>query len=198
MSKTKQDTVLKFNTLDEAEKAVYEYVKSGKNFRDIAQTGFDIVGNIKRFNPSQISKIKAKFEPKPAENHLDQDKSKVFALFKKNKKPTDVIIETSLSFDYVKKAYEEYLEFEKQMIVPKFWINNLEKFADSITNPDGKNKLGHIHYALSVAAKSHLELQTHIYYCCVCKKPMSIKNESLQSACDYLSQKWGHAECITS
>ncbi|MCE9653423.1 MAG: hypothetical protein K8Q89_10290 [Nitrosarchaeum sp.] len=55
MSKTKQETVLKFNSINEAEKAVYEYVKSGKNFRDIAQTGFDIAGNIKRFNPSQIS-----------------------------------------------------------------------------------------------------------------------------------------------
>ena len=31
MSKTKQETILKFNTIDEAEKAVYEQVKSGKN-----------------------------------------------------------------------------------------------------------------------------------------------------------------------
>lgn len=63
MTKTKQETVLKFNTIDEVEKAVYDQRKFGKNFRDIAQTGFDIIGNVKRFNPSQISKIKAKFEP---------------------------------------------------------------------------------------------------------------------------------------
>lgn len=196
MSKTKQETVLKFSTLEEAEKKLYEMVKSGTNFREIAKTGFDIAGNIKRFNPSQISKIKAKFEPKPSENHLDQDKSKVFSLFKKNKKPTDVIIETGLSFEYVKKAYEEFTELEGKMVVPKFWINNLENFADGISEKTGKNVLGHIHYAFSVAHNSHVELQSHIYYCCVCEEQIPIKDKTLQAACDYLSQKWGHAKCL--
>ncbi|AJW71035.1 hypothetical protein [Nitrosopumilus adriaticus] len=196
MSKTKQETVLKFSTIDEAEKKLYEMIKSGTNFREIAKTGFDISGNIKRYNPSQISKIKAKFEPKLPENNRDPDKAKVFSLFKKNKKPTDVIIETGLNYEYVKKSYEEYLEFEEKMLVPKYWINNLVNYADGISEQVGKNKLGHIHYALSVAHNSHVELQKHIYYCCVCEEQIPIKDKTLQAACDYLSQKWGHAECI--
>lgn len=196
MAKTKQELVLKFNTLDEAEKSVYELVKSGKNFRDITKTGFDIAGNIKRFNPSQISKIKAKFEPKSPENHLDQDKSKVFALFKKNKKPTDVIIETGLSYEYVKKSYEEFLSLEKKVVIPKYWLDNLEEFASYIRESSGNNKLGDIHYAFSVAKDSHLELKSHVYYCSGCEEPMPINGKSLQSACDYLSQRWGHVKCI--
>ena len=198
MTKTKRDLILKFDTLEEAEKAVYELVKQGKNFRDIAQIGFDIAGNVKRYNPSQISKIKAKLEPKAPENHLDQDKSKVFALFKKNKKPTDVIIETGLSFEYVKKSYEEFLEFEEKILVPKYWIDNLVGFADWIKESDGRNKLGHIHNAFSVAKDSHVELQDHVYNCSVCGEEMKIKDKSLQSASNYLSQSWGHAECIKS
>lgn len=196
MTKTKQELVLKFNTIDEVEKAVYELVKSGKNFRDIAKTSFDIAGNVKRFNPSQISKIKAKFEPKLPENNRDPDKATVFALFKKNKKPTDVIIETGLSFEYVKKSYTEFLEFEGKMLVPKFWIDNLEGFANFITEPHGNNKLGNIHYAFSVAKNSHLELESHVYNCCVCEEVMPIKDKSLQSASEHLSKSWGHAECI--
>lgn len=196
MPKTKQELILKFDTLEDAEKAVYELVKLGKNFRDIAKTGFDIVGNVKRFNPSQISKIKAKFEPKLTENNRDPDKATVFALFKKNKKPTDVIIETGLSYEYVKKSYEEFLEFENKMLVPKYWIDNLEGFANSVTDIHGNNKLGHIHYAFSVAKDSHLELQKHIYFCSICGEEMKIKGKSLQAASDYLSQSWGHAECI--
>ena len=196
MVKTKQELILKFDTIDETEKAVYELVKSGKNFRDIAQTGFDIAGNVKRYNPSQISKIKAKFEPKLPENNRDPDKATAFTLFKKNKKPTDVIIETGLSYEYVKKSYEEYLSFEEKMLVPKYWINNLAEFASYIRDPSGSNKLGDIHYAFSVAKDSQLELKSHIYYCCGCEEPITIKDKTLQAACDYLSQKWGHAECI--
>lgn len=184
MSKTKQEIVLKFNTLDEAEKAVYELVKSGKNFRDIAQTGFDIAGNVKRYNPSQISKIKAKFEPKLPENNRDPDKATVFALFKKNKKPTDVIIETGLSYEYVKKSYEEYLSFEKKIIIPKHWLDNLEDTAYYVIDIDGKTKLEHIRSALSIAKDSHLELRSHIYYCCGCEEPITIKDKTLQAACN--------------
>lgn len=196
MSKTKQEIILKFNTIDEAEQAVYDQVKSGKNFRDIAQTGFDISGNIKRFNPSQISKIKAKFEPKLPENNRDPDKATVFSFFKKNKKPTDVIIETGLSYEYVKKSYEEFLEFEKKVIIPKYWLDDLEDAGYYVIYSDGENKLEHIRNAFITAKDSYLELESHIYYCCKCEEPIPIKDKTLQAACDYLSQNWGHAECI--
>ena len=197
MSETKSNqNLIIVNSLEEAEKYVYKLTQENKNPREISQIGFSINGVVKRFNPVQISKIKAKFEPKIPENNRDQDKSRVFSLFKKNKKPVDVIIQTSLSYEYVKKSYQEYLDFEEKTLVPKYWLDNLEEFADYVRDPDGINKLGHIHCAFSVAKGSHLELQNHIYYCCVCSKQMPIRGKLLQAACDYLSKTWGHSECI--
>ena len=197
MSETKlNQNLITVNSIEEAEKEIYKSIQANKNPREITQIGFSINGDVKRFNPAQIRKIKAKFEPKIPENNQDQDKSRVFSLFKKNKKPVDVIIQTSLSYEYVKKSYDEFLEFEEKAIVPKYWLDNLEQFAYYVTDPDGPNKLGHIHYAFSVAKESHLELESHIFYCCRCKKKMSIRDNAVQAACDYLSKTWGHSECI--
>ena len=186
------------NSLEEAEKEIYKSIQANKNPREITQIGFSINGVVKRFNPAQIREIKAKFEPKIPENNRDQDKSRVFSLFKKNKKPVDVIIQTSLSYEYVKRSYQEYLDFEEKTLVPKYWLDNLEEFADYVRDPDGMNKLGHIHYAFSVAKASHLELESHIFYCCGCKKKTSIRDNALQAACNYLSKTWGHLECINN
>jgi len=197
MSETKSNqNLIMVNSLEEAEKQVYKLRQANKNPREIAQIGFSINGVVKRFNPVQISKIKAKYEPNIPKNNRDQDKSRVFSLFKKNKTPVDVVILTGLSYEYVKKSYAEFLEFEEKTIVPKYWLDNLGEFADYVTDPDENNKLTHIHYAFSVAKESHLELQNHIYYCCICSNQIPIRGKSLQSACDYLSKKWGHSECI--
>jgi len=197
MSKTKSNqNLITVNSLEEAEKQVYKLIQANKNPREISQIGFSINGVVKRFNPVQIREIKAKFEPKIPENNRDQDKSRVFSLFKKNKKPVDVIIQTGLNYEYVKKSYDEFLEFEENTIVPKYWLDNLEEFADYVTDPDGPNKLGHIHCAFSVAKESHIELQKHFFYCCKCGEEIRIRENTLEAAHNFLSSKWGHSECI--
>ena len=112
-SVSKTDQNIEVNTLEEAEQQIYRLVKSGKNFRDIVKSTFLINDTLKRFSLSQISNIKNKFELKINESNRDAEKALVFKLFKQGKSPTEVLIKTGLSYDYIKKAREEYLEFQK-------------------------------------------------------------------------------------
>jgi len=186
---------IKVESLEQAEKIILEHVNNGENYRDIAQITFDVNGTVKRFNPSQISKIKAKYETSQAQNGHDPDKSMIFKMFRKGKNPTDVLIETGLNFEYVKKAYEEYLEFEGHEIVPKSWIENLLEIAGYVFVWTEEEKLTYINEAFSIAKESHLELEKHVYNCCNCGKEMPIKDKSLKDACNYLSLRWCHEEC---
>jgi len=186
---------IKVDSIDQAEKIILEHVNNGENYRDIAQVTFNVNGNIKRFNPSQISKIKAKYEENQAQNAHDADKSLVFKMFRKDKNPTDVVIETGLNFDYVKKAYEEYLEYEEKELVPKKWLENLVEIAGYVFVWTQEEKLSYINEAFSIAKESHLELEKHIFYCCKCGQETAISNKVLKAASNYLSKNWGHVEC---
>ena len=194
MSETKSNqNLIIVNSLEEAEKYVYKLTLENKNPREISQIGFSINGVVKRFNPVQISKIKAKFEPKIPENNRDQDKSRVFSLFKKNKKPVDVIIQTSLSYEYVKKSYQEYLEFEKMKILPNWFEEYMRNLASEIREcPD----LADVYHTLQEAVQSYHELQKHFFYCCKCGEEIRIRDNALEAAHNFLSNKWAHSECI--
>jgi len=115
---------IKVDSIDQAEKIILEHVNNGENYRDIAQIAFDVNGTTKRFNPSQISKIKAKNEENQAQNARDPDKSLVFKMFKAGKSITDVVIETKLEFDYVTKAHKEFLESEDKVMIPKWFFDD--------------------------------------------------------------------------
>jgi len=187
--------VIKVDSIEQAEKIILEHVNNVENYRDIAQITFNVNGTTKRFNPSQISKIKAKIEENQAQNGHDADKSMVFKMFRKDKNPTDVVIETGLNFDYVKKAHEEYLEFEGHEIVPKSWLENLVEIAGYVFVWTEEEKLSYINEAFSTAKESHLELEKHIFYCCKCGQETTIINNALKAASNYLSKSWGHVDC---
>jgi len=189
------DDYITVDSLDQAEKIILEHINNGENYRDISQITFSINGTIKRFNPSQISKIKGKNEQSQAQNRHDSDKCLVYKMFRKGKNPTDVVIETGLNFEYVKKAYEEYLEFEEQELVPKYWLDNLEKFAGYVSEVSENNRLGDIHYAFSVAKESHLELEKFVFTCSKCDEDARINGKALEDAQQYLSSKWKHTDC---
>jgi len=116
---------IKVDSLEQAEKIILEHVNNFENYRDIAQIAFDVNGTVKRFNPSQISKIKAKSQEKQAQNALDPDKSLVFKKLKEGKSVIDVVIETRLEFDYVKKAHEEFLESEDKVMIPEWFYSDV-------------------------------------------------------------------------
>jgi len=179
MSETESINV---ETIEEAEKIILEHVNNGKNYRDIAQITFDVNGTVKRFNPSQISKIKAKNEESQAQNAHDPDKSLVFKKFRKGKTPIDVIIETGLDYDYVINAYEEYLDLEDKTVVYQSWIDNLHKMSMEIIKPCGYSREKDIVTALERAKDSHLKLKNFVCTCSVCEESMSVNDEMMEDA----------------
>jgi len=179
-------------TLEESELEVYKYIQQGKNYREIAQVEFLINNTIRRFNPSQIHKIKEKFEPKIVSSNQDPDKALVFNLFKKGTSPTDVLIQTGLSFEFVDKAYAEFLEFEKKVVVPAWFEEYLYDLAFTMRECDGLNE---VYACLKEAVDSYVELQKHVYSCSQCGEPIKMREKSLEDAMQYLSSKWHHTVC---
>lgn len=181
-----------FTTLPSAELKVYELIQKGENYRNITKTEFVVDGVVKRFNPSQISQIKAKFEAKSGSNNQDPDKAKVFKLFKKGLTPTDVLIQTGLSYDFVNKAYQEFLEFEKRVTVLK-WVE--EYFFELAWDIKECNNWNDVYSCMKKAVESHRELKEHFYYCCECGEQIPIRGKSLEDARNYLSERWHHKVC---
>ncbi len=183
------------NSIDAAEKIILENINNGKNYRDIAQITFSINGTIKRFNPSQISQIKAKNEENQAQSRRDPDKALAFKLLKSGTSPTDVLIKTGLPSEFVKEANEEFLDFEDQTTVYNAWIDNLHDISLKIRSPTGPNSLVDIALAFERAKDSHLELENYVCSCSVCGESMRISDEMLEDAKKYLSSKWHHSSC---
>jgi len=180
------------DSLDQAEKIILEHINEGKNYRDIAQITFSINGTIKRFNPSQISKIKAKSEQNQAQNRHDQDKSTVFKMFKKRKKLADVVIDTKLDYDYVKNAHQQYLESENMVEIPKSFYEKImsvaSHFGDAETMVNVESRLEDLYKA---------EKRAKLLFCdCgLCGEPMEINEEMLEDSKNYLSPRWNHDHC---
>ena len=181
------------NSIDAAEKIILEHINNGKNYRDIAQITFSINGTIKRFNPSQISQIKAKSEQKQAQNRHDSDKSTVFKMFKKGKKLTDVIIETGLDYDYVKNARKQYLDSEKLVEIPKSFYDNVMGIASYFGD---KETIFYVELRLENLYESDQRVEGYVCDCSVCGKEMKINDAMLEDAKKYLSSKWHHGNCV--
>jgi len=186
-------------TLEQAEREIYDMILRGDNYNQISQVKFAINGNSRRFNPSQISKIKAKFEEKQqkikdetkAENK-DENKAIVFELFKKGAKPIDVIIKTRLEYAFVKKSYEEFLEMDGKKTVPSWFESGLYELSGGIKHC--KN-ITDVYHCIQNAFNAYDELQTHVFFCSRCKESISIRGQTLDDASRYLSEKWYHKNC---
>lgn len=191
--RTTKNQLLKEVSFDEAEDEVYRQVKSGTNFRDITKLGFLINGIVKHFNPSQISKIKTKFEPKIDTKNLDLDKAKVFKLFKKGMKPTNVLIKTGLGYDFVDKAHREFLEFENRVIVPQWFEEYMYNLAFKVGDV---NNLPEVYRKLRAAVDSHLLIKKFPIICNDCKKPFYFDENAFREARLYLMrEKWCGEDC---
>jgi len=187
------DNYITVDSLDQAEKIILEHINNGENYRDIAQITFTINDTIKRFNPSQISKIKGKNEENQAQNLLDPDKSTVFKMFKKGKKLTDVIIDTGLDYDYVKKAHRQYLESEQLVEIPKSFYDNVMGIASYFGD---KETIFFVELRLENLYESDQRVKEYVCDCSVCGKEMKINDAMLEDAKKYLSAKWHHGNCV--
>ena len=192
MSNTKTED-LKPTTLQEAKKIVYAKLCQNINPKEITQIPFLIDEKVTRFNPAQIRKIREEFEPKIEQNNRDPDKALCFKLFKKGKLPADVIIETGLTYEYVIAAYEEYCRLQGKKLVP-IWF--YEEVMESIKVIDERYFEINIEEAMNKFVDAYQELEDHVFSCCRCGKSIHIRGRSLEDSQQYLSSKWGHAECI--
>jgi len=194
MSKTKTEDP-KPTTLQEAKKTIYAKLCQNINPKEITQISFLIDDKITRFNPAQIRKIREEFEPKIEQKNRDPDKALCFKLFKKGKLPVDVIIETGLTYEFVMKAYEEYCRLQGKKIVP-IWF--YEEVMESIKVIDERYFEINIEEAMNKFVDAYQELEDHVYSCYGCGKNIPIRNRTLEDSQQYLSSKWGHAECINN
>ena len=189
------DDVIKVETLEQAEKIILEHINNGENYRDIAQITFEVNGTIKRFNPSQISKIKAKKEQNKPQNPRDSDISLVFKMFRKEKTPVDVIIETGLDYEYVTHAYDQFLDLEDQTTVPETWVFNLMQMSADISKLPGPSREYDITTAFEIAKESYFKLKNFVCNCSICEESMSVNDEMMEDAKQYLSSIWKHVDC---
>jgi len=186
------DNYITVESLEQAEKIILEHINNGENYRDIAQITFSINDNIKRFNPSQISKIKGKNEENQAQNRHDSDKSRVFKMFKKGKKLTDVVIDTGLDYDYVKNARKQYLDSENLVEIPKSFYKKIMSVASYFGDTE---TIFNVEWRLEDLYKSDHRVEEYVCDCSVCGEEMKINDEMLEDAKQYLSSKWGHGNC---
>jgi len=185
--------VIKVDSIEQAEKIILEHINSGENYRDIAQITFDVNGTVKRFNPSQISKIKAKYEQNQAQNTRDPDKSRCFKLFRKGKSPVDVVIETGLSYEYVKKAHKEFLESEDKVMIPAWFYEDVRFLAGY---PGYSQTLENATKVMYELIESDQVIQSIFSNCTVCGNSWDWEvDEPLKVAKKNLRVAWHHEKC---
>ena len=195
--KIQQKQSLKPITIEDAKQKIYQLVLEGKNPREISQLPFLIYNKVTRFNPQQIRKIREELEPEITNKNRDPDKAFVFKLFKKGMDPVDIVIKACLSYEFVIKSHKEFLDSQNMPILEKSWLEDMEKMAYSIMKPDpGMDALTHIIYAFDLATDSHLELKNYVYHCSRCHEPITISGKSLEAAEKFLSENWGHTNCL--
>jgi len=188
---SEQDTI-PVDSIDQAEKIILEHINNGENYRDISQITFSINDTIKRFNPSQISKIKGKSEQNQAQNRHDQDKATIFKMFKKGKKLADVIIDTTLDYDYVKNAHQQYLESKNLVEIPKSFYDKVMSVASYFGDAE---TIFNVECRLEDLYKAEKRAKIFFCDCWRCGKPLEINEEMLEDSKNYLSPRWNHDHC---
>jgi hypothetical protein len=209
------DDVIIVNTLQGAKEKIFLFLKDGMNYRDIVKKQFSINGVIKKYNPSQIAKIKKEFDHSVSSDSSNQ--SQIFKLFKEGKNPIDVVIALNLDFDFVDKLYKQFLESNNQDLVPKGWLESInEKIAavylkepcdQSIKDFyfDGPDFVETIDYFVedSLNALSELKKESEnpmnsnrvVFRCMGCKQMAFADEDMLKIISEHCSHNAWHTEC---
>ncbi len=189
-------------TYDNARKTIFEWVKQGRNYREIAQIPFNIIGwdKPKKFSISEISRIKNhnEVDQTPEKYDLiDEKKAEIFDLLDKCVHPRKIVVRTKFNPEFVKETTLEYLEldnFSPQII--KKLIDISKEFNYKIQNSDQLKNL------FWEALDSHKVWKNLYYYCVRCGKPVYLtpdKNETWEEdifdGLNYLSKNHWHPEC---
>jgi len=184
----KSNTIpIKVESIDEAEKIIYEKVKQGTNTRDIVKIEFNISGISKKFNPYQIKKIKEKFEI-PKQDNKNPDKSILFELFEKGVCEIDAVIQTKFDPRFVNQVWMEYLEMKGLVTIPKDIQEKLFGLGNKVFSPcDTYDKvLG----AFGDAIDLMKELDRFYIPCRVCDIPIILSENMIKQTTQWMQDKW--------
>ena len=127
-----------------------------------------------------------------------EDKSKIFQLIKIGTNLEDIVISTGQDPEFVKNAYNEYIELQNlSKSLSDEILELLEKKGITVNNPDSLKQV------IAKMADSHIFLYRMEYLCSCCKKPVPLSPyrdnrdwaEDLVDAIIYLSKTHGHPEC---
>jgi len=120
---------IRVNTIYEAEKQVYQLILQSIPQNKIVGIIFFIGEHKKQFNPSQISKIKKKFENMEESNEGSKDylTAELFRYFEKGYTVLQIVLKKDYKSEIVETAYEKYLKLKEMELVPKWFMNSLRE-----------------------------------------------------------------------
>ena len=193
---TKKDSKvvsIKVDSIEDAEKIIYEKANQGINNRDIVKIEFDINGFLKKFNPYQIKKIKEKFES-PKINNINAEKAILFELFSKGVDLADAVIQTKLDPKFVNDVYAEYLEMKNISIIPKSLYDELIQHGKNLES--NCNTIDDVVHALDYGFECLTELNRFYFPCRFCNTPVIIDEEIIKGTIQWMQTKWTCGYCI--
>lgn len=204
------------NTLQGAKEKIFVFIKNGMNYRDIVKKQFNIDGKIKKFNPSQIAKIKKEFDHNSVSSG-SSNQSQIFRLFKEGKTPTDVVIALNLEFDFIDKLYKQFLESTNQELVPKGWLESMNEKIDTIYLKEprdqtifdfylaGPDSVELITFFIENSVEELLEIKKEsenpidsnrvAFRCMGCKQMVFADEDMLKDVVEHFSRNAWHTEC---
>ena len=174
------------DSIDEAEKIIYEKTKQGINNRDIVKIEFDINGILRKFNPYQIKKIKEKFQT-PILDNKNQDKAVLFELFNKDYDVIRAVIKTKLDPKFVNDTWMEYLEIKNIFTIPKSTYDQLIVHGREFGTCDTIND---VLKQLKVGIDASKELNRFYFPCRVCQDPVIIDEHIIKTTIRWMQAKW--------
>ena len=177
----------KIDSIEDAEKIIYEKIKQGTNIRDIVKTEFDINGILKKFNPYQIKKIKEKFET-PKLDNINSDKAILFEIFNKGDDVITAVIQTKLDPKFVNDTWMEYLEIKNICTISKSSFDQLLLYGKELVS--SCNTINDVLKALENGIYASKELDRFYFPCRVCKCPVIIDDPIINQTIRWMQSKW--------
>jgi len=149
---------------------------------------FIINGVSKKHNPSQIRKIKEKFESKNVSENKDPDTAILFELFSKDVRPEDAVIQTKFNPKFVKQVWEEYLDMLGKQPVPKNVMKRLFEYGNTQLRPcDTYDKLLE---AFEIAVESAKELSRFYFPCSICGHTVMLSDNIIKKTIQWMQSQW--------
>ncbi len=178
---------IKVDSIEDAEKIIYEKINQGTNTRDIVKIEIDINGILKKFNPYQIKKIKEKFEI-PKNDNRNTDKAVLFELFEKGVDVINAVIQTKLDPKFVNEVWIEYLEIKNICTISKSSYDQLFQRGKKIKSEC--NTIDDVLTALDDGFIYLTELNKFYFPCRVCKCPVIIDDQIINQTIRWMQSKW--------